>query len=114
MLFALIFLLIPSTVSAQAASVDGSDPGWSDTTFDSELYVGEHARRAILPRRSFLEIVYTNDSGESLRMEGRVVAMTDSTLTLASNRDVPLARVTRILVATSKAKLSQARRKFFG
>jgi hypothetical protein len=40
--------------------------------------------------------------------------MTDPILTLASNRDVPIAQITRILVAATKAKLSQARLKLFG
>ena len=115
MFFALICILIQSsTVFAQSTDAIDSDPGWSGMAFRSELYIGEQARRAILPRKSFVEVVFAGPSGARVVVEGRVVSMTDLTLTLASNRDVPLSQVTRILVASSKAELKRTRSRFFG
>ena len=79
-----------------------------------ELYVGEAARRAILPRDRFAEIVYTDSSATSVRVAGQVLSMNDSTISLNSGRIIPISGVTRILVGTTSREVDAARLKLIG
>jgi hypothetical protein len=79
-----------------------------------ELYVGELARRAIIPKKRFVEIVYTDSVGSCVHVEGQVVSMNDSTILLGAHGRIPILQITRILVGRTKADLERGKLRLTG
>ena len=109
----LIILLCESPNVAADDRRDDRGFEWSGLDDGVELYIGERARRAIIPRKRCVEIVYTDSSGTSVRVEGQVASMDDSTITLSSLAGIPISQITRILVGKSSKDLGRARERFF-